>query len=69
MFEVRIETAPAALRLMEEGWPTCIISLVGDDLRFDLPQFGPKHFIAHFHDVEATLPGYVPQVATCCELH
>lgn len=60
MFEVRIETATAALRLMEEGWPTCIISLVGEDLRFDLPQFGPKHFIARFHDVETTLPGYVP---------
>ena len=59
MFELRIETAPDALQLMEKGWPTRIISLVGDDLRFDLPSFGPHHFIARFHDVEVETDGYV----------
>ena len=59
MFDLRIETAPDALRLMQEGWPTRIISLVGDDLRFKLPSFGPHHFIARFHDVEAETHGYV----------
>lgn len=58
MFELRIETAPEALRLMQEGWPTRIVSLVGDDLRFDLPRFGSKHLIARFHDVETVLPGF-----------
>jgi predicted protein tyrosine phosphatase len=59
MFDLRIETAPAALDLMQKGWPTRTISLVGDDLRFNLPDFGPTHFIARFHDVEAQVPGYV----------
>lgn len=59
MFDLRIETAPDALKLMQRGWPTCIVSLVGDDLRFDLPRFGPHHFIARFHDVEAETEGYV----------
>lgn len=59
LFEVRIATAPDALELMQQGWPTRIISLVGDDLRFDLPCFGPHHFIARFHDVESDTEGYV----------
>lgn len=59
MFDMRIETAPDALRLMQQGWPTCIISLVGDDLRFELPQQGPHHFIARFHDVERATDGYI----------
>lgn len=49
MFELRIATAPNALALMEQGWPTRIISLVGDDLRF--------------HDVEAETSGYVAPTA------
>lgn len=65
MFDLRIETAPDALDLMQQGWPTRIISLIGDDLRFDLPSFGPKHFIARFHDVETDTQGYVsPTPAT-----
>ena len=63
MFELRIETAPEALRLMQEGWPTRIISLVGDDLRFELPVMGAHHFVARFHDVEAETPGYVAPTA------
>lgn len=63
MFELRIETAPDALALMEQGWPTRIISLVGDDLRFDLPCFGAQHFIAQFHDVEVETEGYVAPTA------
>ncbi|URD60763.1 hypothetical protein M8312_13450 [Sphingomonas sp. KRR8] len=58
MFEVRIATAPEALELMKDGWPTRVISLVGNDLRFDLPILGPHHFVAKFHDVEAEVPGY-----------
>lgn len=63
MFELRVETAPDALALMEQGWPTRIISLIGDDLRFDLPCFGIHHFIARFHDVEAETKGYVAPTA------
>ena len=59
MPEVLIEIAPDALRLMQQGWPTRIISLIGDDLRFDLPSFGPHHFIARLHDVDAETDGYV----------
>lgn len=59
MFDLRIATAPDALRLMQKGWPTRIISLVGEDLRFDLPCFGPHHFIARFHDVERETERYV----------
>jgi predicted protein tyrosine phosphatase len=44
---------------MQEGWPTRIISLVGDDLRFELPTMGPHHFIGRFHDVEVETTGYV----------
>lgn len=63
MFDLQIETAPEALRLMQEGWPTRIISLVGDDLRFELPVMGAQHFVARFHDVEAETPGYVAPTA------
>lgn len=59
MFDLRIETAPDALQLMQEGWPTHIVSLVGDDLRFELPHMGAHHFVAHFHDVEREINGYV----------
>lgn len=59
MFDLRIETAPDAIKLMEQGWPTCIVSLVGNDLRFDLPSSGPHHFIARFHDIEGEAEGYV----------
>lgn len=63
MSEIRITTAPEALRLMQEGWPTRIVSLVGDDLRFELPSFGAHHFIGRFYDVEAETPGYVAPTA------
>lgn len=63
MFDLRIATAPEALRLMQEAWPTRIISLVGDDLRFELPVMGPHHFVARFHDVEIETPGYVAPTA------
>ena len=29
------------------------MSLVGDDLRFDLPRFGDQHLIVRFHDIES----------------
>jgi predicted protein tyrosine phosphatase len=44
---------------MIEGWPTRIISLVGDDLRFELPMMGPHHFAARFHDLEVDALGYI----------
>lgn len=62
-FELRIRTAPEAVQLMQEGWPTRIISLVGDDLRFELPKLGSHHFIARFHDVESETPGFVTPTA------
>lgn len=55
--ELRIVTAPEALRLLEEGWPTRALSLVGDDLRFPLTRFGPHHLILRFHDVEEEVAG------------
>ena len=67
MFDLRIHTAPEALRLMQAGWPTRIVSLVGDDLRFELPRMGPHHFVARFHDVEAETPGYVAPTARTLE--
>jgi predicted protein tyrosine phosphatase len=58
---LRIDTAERALALLEEGWPTRALSLVGDDLRFPLPCFGPHHLILRFHDVETdSLPGFNP---------
>jgi predicted protein tyrosine phosphatase len=63
MSQLRITTAAEALQLMQEGWPTRIVSLVGDDLRFELPSFGAHHFIGRFHDVEAETPGYVTPTA------
>jgi predicted protein tyrosine phosphatase len=59
MFDLRIESAPDAIKLMHQGWPTHVLSLVGDDLRVELPCFGPHHFIARFHDVEAESEGFV----------
>lgn len=59
MFELRIETAPKALELLQAKWPTRAISLVGDDLRFELPCFGQHHLILRFHDVEELVSGYV----------
>lgn len=65
MFELRIDTAPKALALLEQGWPTRAVSLVGDDLRFPLPQFGAHHLIVRFHDVESDeLGGFIaPTIA------
>lgn len=61
LFELRVETAPKALALLEAGWPTRAVSLVGDDLRFELPSFGEHHFVVRFHDVESdSAPGFVP---------
>ena len=59
MFELKIATAPDALRIMRDGWPSRIISLVGDDFRFELPCLGPHHFIARFHDVESEADGFL----------
>ncbi|TFI59202.1 hypothetical protein E2493_06690 [Sphingomonas parva] len=59
--ELRIESAERALALLKQGWPTKAVSLVGEDLRFPLPQFGSSHLILRFHDVEAEdEPGFVP---------
>jgi hypothetical protein len=59
MMEIRIVTAQEGLALLEEGWPTVAVSLVGDDLRFPLPSFGPHHLILRFHDVEEEVQGYI----------
>jgi predicted protein tyrosine phosphatase len=59
MMEIRIVTAPEGLALLEADWPTVALSLVGDDLRFPLPSFGPHHLILRFHDVEKEVEGYV----------
>lgn len=55
MFEFKIDNAHRAYELMQEGWPTRIVSLVGPDLNFDLPKQGDHHLIKVFHDFE----GYV----------
>ena len=56
--ELRIVTAPEALALLEQAWPTKALSLVGNDLRFPLPSFGPHHLVLRFHDVEAEIDGF-----------
>lgn len=56
--QIRIVSAPRALLLLKEGWPTVAVSLVGDDLRFPLPSFGPHHLIVCFHDLEQETCGY-----------
>lgn len=64
MLDLRIETATNALKLLQRGWPTRAVSLVGDDLRFPLPRFGDHHIIVEFHDVEiAGLAEYVAPTA------
>ena len=65
MFKLRIETAPRALALLQEGWPTRAVSLVGDDLRFELRSFGEHHLVTRFHDVE--VEGALPFVAPTME--
>jgi predicted protein tyrosine phosphatase len=57
--ELRIVTAPEALALLEEEWPTKAVSLVGDDLWFPLESYGPHHLVLWFHDVEAEVEGFV----------
>lgn len=57
--ELRIVTAPEALVLLQEGWPTRAVSLVGDDLRFPLASFGDHHLILRFHDLEEGVEGFV----------
>ena len=57
--ELRIATAPEALVLLQEGWPTRVVSLVGDDLRFPLASFGDHHLILRFHDLEEEVEGFV----------
>ena len=65
MMEIRIVTAPEGLALLETGWPTVAVSLVGDDLRFPLPSFGPHHLILRFHDAEEEVEGYVAPTEDC----
>lgn len=62
MFEFKIDNAHAAYKLMQEGWPTKIVSLIGPDINFTLPVQGPHHIMRMFHDFEgpvdpATLAG------------
>ena len=52
MFEFKIDNAHAAYKLMQEGWPTKIVSLVGPDLNFELPHQGDHHIMKVFHDFE-----------------
>lgn len=52
MFEFKIDNAHRAYELMQSGWPTRIVSLVGPDLNFDLPKQGDHHLIKVFHDFE-----------------
>ena len=52
MFEFKIDNAHRAYEIMQEGWPTRIVSLVGPDLNFDLPKQGDHHLIKVFHDFE-----------------
>ncbi len=57
--ELRIVTAPEALVLLQDGWPTRAVSLVGDDLRFPLASFGDHHLILRFHDLEEEVEGFI----------
>jgi predicted protein tyrosine phosphatase len=59
MVEVRITTAEEAIRLLEGGWPTTAVSLVGDDLPFALPIYGPHHLVVNVDDLEDEVIGYV----------
>ena len=59
MIELRIVNATEAVELLEEGWPSVAISLIGDDLRFPLRSYGPHHLMLNFHDVEEEVDGYV----------
>lgn len=56
--DLRIVTAKEAVELLEQGWPTLAVSLVGDDLRFPLASYGPHHLVLRFHDVEGEVSGY-----------
>lgn len=57
--DLRIVTAKEAVELLEQGWPTLAVSLVGDDLRFPLGSYGPHHIVIRFHDIENEVQGYV----------
>ena len=52
MFQFKIDNAHRAYELMQEGWPTKIVSLVGPDLNFELPHQGDHHIMKVFHDFE-----------------
>ena len=52
MFQFRIDNAHQAYKLMQEGWPTKIVSLIGPDINFELPKQGEHHLIKVFHDFE-----------------
>ena len=52
MFDFKIDNAHRAYEIMQSGWPTRIVSLVGPDLNFDLPKQGDHHLIKVFHDFE-----------------
>jgi predicted protein tyrosine phosphatase len=60
-FAYRIDNAPAAYAIMQEGWPTHIVSLIGDviPLRFDLPVMCDKHLIRKFDDTELVADQHV----------
>lgn len=59
MIELKIVNASEAVELLEEGWPSIAVSLVGDDLRFPLRGYGSHHLILNFHDVEEEVAGYI----------
>jgi predicted protein tyrosine phosphatase len=52
MFQFKIDNAHRAYELMQEGWPTKVVSLVGPDLKFELPLQGDHHIMHIFHDFE-----------------
>lgn len=56
--ELRIVRAKDAVELLNDGWPTLAVSLVGDDLQFPLASYGPYHLVLRFHDIEDEVPGF-----------
>jgi hypothetical protein len=67
MMEIRIVTAKEGLALLKQGWPTVAVSLVGDDLRFPLPSFGPHHLTCISTISRKRWRAMLPRLKTSCD--
>jgi predicted protein tyrosine phosphatase len=55
MFEIKVSSYDGSKLLIEEGWPTKIISLLGHEI----PSQGPHHLILVFDDVAGVSSVYI----------